>query len=110
MKVTLSNGKNYTLGFRHYYDQTVTVVDDMFTTDIRLDGVIKTVKEPVVTECYIKEHLEGDEYDIIGRGIAVKNPKDNPNKEIARQVALDRATSLFSQEDRDLVMAAYASR
>lgn len=110
MKVTLSNNKTYTLGFRHYYDQTVVVVEDMFTSDIHIDGHIKTIREPVITECYIKEHLEGDEYRIIGRGIACKNPKDNPNKEIARQVSLGRAISQFTEEDQNLVLEAYENR
>lgn len=112
MKVTLSNKKTYTLGFHHYYDQRVTVQEgsSRYGEDgIFHNGTIRTIRQPVVTECYIKAY-DLDVEVIIGRGLALKNPIDNPDKEIARQVSLERAIQFFSEEDKVLVREAYLNR
>ena len=105
MIITLSNGKEYKLGFKHYYHTDAKVYGDQFW------GKIKTIKEPVVTECYLREIIDGIVSNtIVARGIACKNPTDNPNKEIARGFALKRMVSLLSDTDAQIIIEAYHNR
>ena len=110
MKVTLTDGENYTLGFRHYYAQEVfaTVINgeiDVFSSEIQVD------RYPVATECFLRGYNhDGTPYQY-ARAISMKHPDDNPNKEIARTVALQRMVStLINADDRQLVLEAYANR
>ena len=108
MKVTLTNGQEYVFGFRHHYDQTVTVIGDEYW------GTIKTKRTPDVTECYLSEFRPGVKHGnlvTVARGLACRNPIDNPNKEVARQVSMDRMLRLVdSPVDRAIIQSAYDNR
>lgn len=61
-----------------------------------------------INECTNCEIVANDD-SIKSIGIATKNPKDNFNKEIGRQLALRRAltSSLFSKEEREIFWNTY---
>jgi len=108
MYITLSDGHTYRLFFRHYYETKVFVEMPIESDDVN-QATVKTVKQPVVTECFIKRDENGKLIDV-GKGIAMKNPKDNANKETARQVSLARAIEGFVVADKQIVLDAYKNR
>ena len=109
MHITLSDGLKYRLFFRHHYESKVFVVLPATSDDVS-KASIKAVKQPVVTECLIKRDEGNGALIDVGCGVAMKNPIDNPNKEIARQVSLSRAIEDFTKEDREIIMYEYNNR
>lgn len=105
MKVTLSNGQSYSLGFRHHYYQDHTLIGDKYW------GEIKSIKIPIMTECYLREFNEDPKkVVIVARGIARLKPGENPDKRVARQYAITHMTNLLCGRDKEIVLHAYDNR
>ena len=112
MRLTLTNGLEYRLYFRHYHTQSVMIKKHRGKIDYN-ESEIRTVKEPVATECFLS--AIDDEEDPFApaysyRGISVKSPEDVPNREIARVAAIKHMTSAMSCGDTLLVWDAYYDR